>query len=252
MTDSKKNNDFERRWKLKFERLARQYDDDAEIAGWSKTGLQARFDFFASQWSPLHQQSCRGTLWLDAGCGAGTYTRFLRAYNCDVIGLDYSQASLHKAKLRSERKIHWVAGDIRNLPFKDGEFDGIICFGVIQTLSSSEKIIEELARNASSNGEVWIDILNVWYIPNLLTSILHTILPWRKLHVRYESPFRIKRLLQKNGFPRVQILWVLIPPARPLFLKEIMQSPRASWLIRTLPILAILFCHSTLFRASRS
>ena len=63
--------EFEKRWRGRFEDFGAQGDDDASIAGWSSTGLDARRRNFARLWRPGRP----GARWLDVGCGAGTYTR---------------------------------------------------------------------------------------------------------------------------------------------------------------------------------
>lgn len=44
----------------------------------------------------------KGALWLDIGCGAGTYTRMLASEGLRVIGIDYSLPSLVKACKRTD------------------------------------------------------------------------------------------------------------------------------------------------------
>jgi len=77
-------------------------DDDAGIAGWTTSGLATRFRAFQRAW----QRPPRPGMWLDIGCGAGTYTRFLVDEGLDVVGVDYSLPSLQKARERSDSSDH--------------------------------------------------------------------------------------------------------------------------------------------------
>src|SRR6266481_1370695 len=65
----------EAEWQGRFREFAESRDDDAGIAGWTSTGLEARLRRFLALWKP----GAQGERWLDAGCGAGTYTRVLLA-----------------------------------------------------------------------------------------------------------------------------------------------------------------------------
>ena len=90
---------FEKLWRKRFENFAAQAEDDAGIAGWSPTGLDARLRKFKEIWYSNDQFSSKKK-WLDAGCGAGTYSRFIVKQGGEVVGLDYSLPSLQKARLK--------------------------------------------------------------------------------------------------------------------------------------------------------
>src|SRR5207237_423577 len=63
--------------------------------------------------------SCARFVYLDVGCGAGTYTRWLSDQGLQVVGLDYSQPTLKKARQRMSPGIPLCAGDATRLPFAD-------------------------------------------------------------------------------------------------------------------------------------
>jgi ubiquinone/menaquinone biosynthesis C-methylase UbiE len=119
---------FEAGWRRRFEDYGHSQEDDAGIAGWSDSGLQARVRNFLRFWQPPGS----GGTWLDAGCGAGTYSRAMARAGQRVVGLDYSVPSLLKARARSgPATLSWTAGDATQLPFRSASFDGAICFGVL-------------------------------------------------------------------------------------------------------------------------
>lgn len=71
---------------------------------------------------------------LDLGCGAGRDTLCLAESGVQVIGLDASRSGLALARQRaaaSPGQLSWVEGDARRLPFPDGSFDGVYCFGLL-------------------------------------------------------------------------------------------------------------------------
>lgn len=229
---------FEQHWRRRFERYAGMRDDDAGIAGWSTTGLAARVRHFARNWTG----AAPGTLWADLGCGAGTYTRMLAGQGLQVVGADYSWPTLAKAASRGGA-IAWVQADVTRLPFVSGALDGALCFGVMQALSSSEPALAEIARVVRPGGQLWVDALNRWCLPHLAAML------WRRLrgrayHLRYESPWRLRRAAQAFGLQQVRILWLPILPGRLQRWQPLVESRAAVAVLRIVPLLGALLSHS--------
>jgi ubiquinone/menaquinone biosynthesis C-methylase UbiE len=147
---------FEQEWRNRFIEFADLRDDDAGIAGWSTTGLDARFRFFRSLWRGAKP----GSFYLDVGCGAGTYTRWLDDQRLSVVGVDYSQPALRKAMARTKAGIAFCSADATRLPFADASVDGVLCLGVLQAMQASEPLVRELSRVIRDGGRLWIDSLN--------------------------------------------------------------------------------------------
>lgn len=66
---------------------------------------------------------------LDLGCGAGEKTNMIRGFSLDIVGVDYLKQPLFDAKRLAKKEVldstmNLVAGNILNLPFEDGVFDG--------------------------------------------------------------------------------------------------------------------------------
>ena len=107
---------------------------------------------------------------LDAGSGEGRYLReFCFKYSC--VGADLSENAL----LRSFQQIETAAvkkkpdsvfivpdhftATIFSLPFADSVFDGILCLGVLQHLTESDRKMaaDELFRILKKNGVVFFE-----------------------------------------------------------------------------------------------
>ncbi|MCL4797991.1 MAG: methyltransferase domain-containing protein [Burkholderiales bacterium] len=239
--------DFETAWRRRFETFGREHEDDAGIAGWSEAGLQARFRNFARSWRP----AAAGAFWLDAGCGAGTYARTLASSGQHVLALDYSLPSLVKARSRAqEQPLLWVAGDVTALPLRSDSFDGVVCFGVLQSLSGPERAISELARVLRPDGELWVDALNARCLPNLFGR-------WRakargqETRLRYDTVGILKRALREGGFRSVRISWVPILPERLRFAQALLESRVVRWLLGALPWLGSAVSHAYVLTARR-
>jgi ubiquinone/menaquinone biosynthesis C-methylase UbiE len=84
---------------------------------------------------------------LDAGCGDGLFARVITAPV--VIGIDSSQAMVERAR---ERGVDARVGDIRELPFPDGEFDVVVCNWTLYHLQDADRGVRELARVLRSGG----------------------------------------------------------------------------------------------------
>jgi ubiquinone/menaquinone biosynthesis C-methylase UbiE len=235
----KKNTNFEKLWRMRFEAYALRRDDDAGIAGWSQFGLETRLRHFQNVWP----KDKPGNIWLDVGCGAGTYARYLGESGITVLGADYSEPTVHKAKERGSGKISWFVGDVNKLPLLEESVDGILCFGVIQALSGSSEAVNEMARVVRREGAVWIDGLNGRCIPTAI-SRLKRWLRRRPMHLRYESPAILMKLLKEQGFEDLRYYWVPILPARVHRFQPLLETGLATWLFRFVPLIGSLFCHA--------
>jgi ubiquinone/menaquinone biosynthesis C-methylase UbiE len=145
MASPRTSDPFESRWRERFSWYAEQFDDDASIAGWSATGLATRLRQFVRAFGDRG----RGERWLDAGCGAGTYSRYLAERGAQVLGLDYSAVTARKARERALPGTSFCVGDATRLPVKPASFDGAICLGVTQALAASEPLVSALAARRS-------------------------------------------------------------------------------------------------------
>lgn len=238
---------FEQDWKERFESFAKNSDDDAGIAGWSPTGLEARLRQFKYIWG---NSTGSKNLWLDAGCGAGTYSRFIASQGVEVVGLDYSFLSLQKAILKGNKSIAWCAADVTQLPVKPGVFDGVMCFGVTQALESSSDVVQNLSQTIKCGGQVWVDALNGWCLPNLFVRLSRWI-QRRPIHLRYETHRGIRALMENNGLINIELHWLPILPARWSRLQWLVETPFAKWLFRNMPFLGLFFSHAFILCGER-
>ena len=238
---------FEATWRGRFQEFAEDRDDDAGIAGWTKTGLDARVRRFLGVWDPIRT----GEQWLDAGCGAGTYSRRLRDRGASVVGIDYSPLAIRKAAARSGGLVTFVVADVRLLPFRKNSFDGVICFGVTQALSDSAPVVNQLASSVKPGGVVWIDGLNRYCLVHAV-EMLRRRLARRPVHLRYESPGGIKRLMGAAGMKNVALFWMPILPGRWRRAQAWVETPLVQFLLRFVPLLGLLGSHAFIVRGEKS
>lgn len=234
---------FEQGWKDRFTRFGNQAEDDAGIAGWSQTGLATRIRYFQSIWNRLPDQVC----WLDAGCGAGTYSDFLHNTGLDVVALDYSLIAVQKGKQRYSSSIVWGVADVTRLPLIDDSMDGCLCFGVTQAMSRTEPVIEELVRVVRPGGQILVDGLNSWCLPHIWEHMRRRLLKLDP-HLRYQSPYKMRGIAQQTGLENITLHWLAIMPSSLARLQWILDSALCKKLFQWLPFIAAMFSHSMIIQ----
>lgn len=241
-----KDEAFDRQWRRRFEEFAATGQTDASIAGWSDTGLHTRLRCFSQRWTGR----LRAGLWLDAGCGAGTYSQLLANSGLSVIGADFSHPSIRRAAERYGASASWLVADVTRLPLERKSLDGVVCFGVLQAISDPSAAVRELARCLRGGGELWIDSLNFWCIPNLIRSSF-TRLTGRASHLRYHSSAELIRLLEQHGFKEIERFWVPVIPERLARVRPFFEARLVVWLLHLLPPLGALLSHSVMVTGRR-
>ncbi len=101
---------------------------------------------------------------------AGGYGRLAdeyldRAEECTVF--DYSKTELADAKKKYGDRIKTKAGDIYDLPFKDGEFEGLMMVRATHHFKDMPKVIEELHRILAPGGTAVIEVANKKTLPKM-------------------------------------------------------------------------------------
>jgi SAM-dependent methyltransferase len=96
---------------------------------------------------------------LDAGCGSCTHAARLARAGLAVVGLDFSAAALETARETLARRglagsVELRQGDLCALPFRDGEFELVTCWGVLMHVPELERALDELARVLRSGGRL--------------------------------------------------------------------------------------------------
>jgi 2-polyprenyl-3-methyl-5-hydroxy-6-metoxy-1,4-benzoquinol methylase len=99
-----------------------------------------------------------GKLVLEAGCGAGRFTELLLKKGATLVSSDLSSAVEVNAENFPVNQKHLVIqSDINDMPYADESFDVVVCLGVIQHTTNSEKTIEDLYKLVKKGGTLVID-----------------------------------------------------------------------------------------------
>ena len=97
----------------------------------------------------------RGDRVLDACCGTGDLALAARARAADVVGLDFSERMLDRARAKSG-DVEWVHGDMLALPFDDASFDAVTVGFGIRNVDDLDAGLRELRRVLRENGRLGI------------------------------------------------------------------------------------------------
>jgi demethylmenaquinone methyltransferase / 2-methoxy-6-polyprenyl-1,4-benzoquinol methylase len=161
----------------------------------------------------------KGDSVLDACCGTGDLAIAARARGADVVGLDFSEAMLERARSKS-REIEWVRGDVLALPFDDASFDAVtVGFGV-RNVEDLEAGLRELRRVLRPDGRIGIleitrprgalaPFYRLWF--DRVVPTLGRVLPGGSAYTylpasvrRFPAPEELAALLEAAGFAAVR------------------------------------------------
>ncbi|MFC9896753.1 class I SAM-dependent methyltransferase [Nocardia sp. NPDC127579] len=97
---------------------------------------------------------------LDIACGPGNFTRYLSnalSGNGFAVGLDYSEPMLARAVLdNAGPRVGYLRGDAARLPFADGTFDAVCCFGALYLIPDPIAATREMVRVLAPGGRIAI------------------------------------------------------------------------------------------------
>ncbi len=122
---------------------------------------------------------------IDVCCGTGDLAIAALPVAGDVVGLDFAEAMLARARKKSS-VVEWVQGDALNLPFDAASFDAAtVGFGV-RNLDDLERGLAELHRVVKTGGRVAVleitqpqgllaPFFRLWF--DILVPLLGRVLP---------------------------------------------------------------------------
>ena len=137
-----------------------------------------------------------------------------------VIIFDYSKSELKQAKEIYGDKIETRAGDIYELPFKDGELDGLMMVRVTHHLKKMDKAMAELYRVLKPGGVAVIEVANKRTLPKMVRYATRQskVNPFDKSVANYKEiskdgfynyhPKYVEEIFNKTGFKTEKVLSV--------------------------------------------
>ncbi len=204
---------FDDQWRLFLERktgfcdhtgveTSDEYIDDriAELTGVSNVLYRRKWGMFASLMSRLSGRSDRqerrgvgGRLWLepkfaidffqgkrclDAGCGAGRWTKTLQSLGANMKSIDVSTHGLASTRRFNEDVSKCSIFDIPNRGDLHRAFDFTLCWGVVMCTHDPQAAFNAVASTVKTGGSLYLMV----YAPTYHTS--PQVLEWRARYHR--------------------------------------------------------------------
>jgi ubiquinone/menaquinone biosynthesis C-methylase UbiE len=104
----------------------------------------------------LENVKMNGGIVLDVGCGTGLFFSQVAAQVSMVLGVDFSRRLLLKAKDQAKKlsNAFVLRADADHLPFREGFFDAVFAFTVLQNIPKPSETLNELRRVTKPDGSV--------------------------------------------------------------------------------------------------
>lgn len=189
-------------------------DYDQDFIKMEFTGLRT-FNYYCERLEYLGFTNMQRVL--DAGCGMGQWSIAMSVYNDLVEGLDLNEKRITigqcLASAMDKQNVILNRGSIELMPYPDGYFDGIFCYGVFM-FTNMPVTLSEFYRVLKPGGKLYVNANSYgWYLHLLLE------VPWNRLpalkiikntlqrHQRniIVSEKLLRLLLNKSGFNIVMI-----------------------------------------------
>ena len=117
--------------------------------------------------SGLKENDFKDALILELGSGAGRFTEVLLKMGAKLVTVELSDAIFANRKNNYNPNIVYLKESLFNLPFEEGLFDYVICYGVAQHTPDPDKCYQICVNNAKlSKGRVSIDHYIKKILPN--------------------------------------------------------------------------------------
>lgn len=100
----------------------------------------------------------KGNYVLDVGCGPGRDAQYFASKGKKVSGLDITAAFIAEAKKRVPGDFR--VGDMRYMPFSDGQFDGVWNCTALFHVLEVDKVMQEQHRVLRHGGILYVSVLN--------------------------------------------------------------------------------------------
>ncbi len=157
------------------------------MAGWKdKRKVMQRYDLTADMYEERYREEQQakygaalenielaGLRVLDVGCGTGLFFSHVDGASM-VVGVDISRKLLLKAKDEAKKSgnVFVLQADADHLPLREGFFDAVFAFTVLQNMPKPEETLGELKRVTALGGNVVVTGLKKAFALNTFMDML--------------------------------------------------------------------------------
>jgi SAM-dependent methyltransferase len=115
-------------------------------------------DFHPEIKEALGEHLTEGGRVIEAGCGLGGWVCYLHEQGHEVVGVDYVEPVVRKAKA-ALGALPLLVADVENLPFKENVFGGYLSLGVVEHIEEGpERAIAEAFRVTRPGGVLFVSV----------------------------------------------------------------------------------------------
>jgi SAM-dependent methyltransferase len=137
---------------------------------------------------------------LDIGCAEGRLLKSFLEYDCDCYGVEHPLYP--KQRFLNSDRIQYFLGDLESLDLKEGSFDIIILWHVLEHLDHPDDVIKWVYDLLASEG---ILVLAVPYFSSFEAKVFkeswfHLDIPWHRYHFTERS---LRYLIKKYHFKMI-------------------------------------------------
>lgn len=152
--------------------------------------------------SDLEQMLGRTGRLLDFACAAGYFLEHAQVRGWDAHGVDLGPWAAKAAELRGVRNLQ--IGHLHDLAFPAHHFDVIYAAQVLEHLQNPLQTLYELRRILRPGGILYVDVPNYQTLPTLVEKN-DFYLNSPPQHINFFTPRTLRALLERAGFPVVQM-----------------------------------------------
>ncbi|HEX7181203.1 MAG TPA: methyltransferase domain-containing protein [Thermoanaerobaculia bacterium] len=105
-----------------------------------------------------------GKTMLDGGCGNGELTRSIAEYDLEIVAMDFSR-SVEKARERLfskgfpvSHKVHYIQGNVLELPLLPRSFDLVHTSGVLHHTPSTYRAFRSISKAPKPGGKLYVQL----------------------------------------------------------------------------------------------
>lgn len=151
--DRRSSKSFGLQWTLYQEGDATWFKDDA--------GLRKQEFLYNLDTTP---EELRGSTLLDGGCGNGELTRSVAEYGPEIVAMDFSR-SVENARRRLfekgfpvSHKVHYLQGNLLELPLLPRSFDRVHTSGVLHHTPSTYRAFRSISTAVKPGGKLYVQL----------------------------------------------------------------------------------------------
>jgi ubiquinone/menaquinone biosynthesis C-methylase UbiE len=114
---------------------------------------------------------------LEGGCGLAEWVKVLKEQGYESYGIDFSKKAI-ECSLEKWPDLNLIVGDLKNMPYEDSFFDGIMSLGAIEhDLAGPKAALAEMFRVLRSKGVLYCTVP----CANIIGRLgMHALREWRR------------------------------------------------------------------------